>query len=68
MNATDQDANTKAIDSLLNYETVKYFSNEAHEERRYDASPVPLRAGLHPVGNDAEPAERRAGRHHRGRA
>ena len=38
MNATDQDANTKAIDSLLNYETVKYFSNEAHEERRYDAS------------------------------
>ncbi|MBX6375491.1 MAG: ABC transporter ATP-binding protein/permease [Acetobacteraceae bacterium] len=38
MNKTDQDANTKAIDSLLNYETVKYFGNEAHEERRYDAS------------------------------
>jgi len=38
MNQTDQDANTKAIDSLLNYETVKYFGNEAHEERRYDAS------------------------------
>ena len=38
MNATDQDANTKAIDSLLNYETVKYFNNEAHEERRYDSS------------------------------
>ncbi len=38
MNATDQDANTKAIDSLLNYETVKYFNNEAHEVRRYDAS------------------------------
>jgi ATP-binding cassette, subfamily B, heavy metal transporter len=38
MNATDQEANTKAIDSLLNYETVKYFNNEAHEERRYDAS------------------------------
>jgi ATP-binding cassette, subfamily B, heavy metal transporter len=38
MNATDQDANTKAIDSLLNYETVKYFNNEGHEERRYDAS------------------------------
>ncbi len=38
MNQTDQDANTKAIDSLLNYETVKYFNNEKHEERRYDAS------------------------------
>jgi len=38
MNATDQDANTKAIDSLLNYETVKYFNNEAHEARRYDES------------------------------
>jgi ATP-binding cassette subfamily B protein len=38
MNATDQDANTKAIDSLLNYETVKYFNNEAHEARRYDGS------------------------------
>jgi ATP-binding cassette, subfamily B, heavy metal transporter len=34
----DQDsaANTRAIDSLLNYETVKYFNNEAHEIRRYD--------------------------------
>ncbi|MFZ4410742.1 MAG: ABCB family ABC transporter ATP-binding protein/permease, partial [Paracraurococcus sp.] len=30
--------NTKAIDSLLNYETVKYFGNEAHETRRYDES------------------------------
>jgi ATP-binding cassette, subfamily B, heavy metal transporter len=38
MNQTDQDANTKAIDSLLNYETVKYFGNERHEARRYDAS------------------------------
>ncbi|WP_235907563.1 ABCB family ABC transporter ATP-binding protein/permease [Siccirubricoccus phaeus] len=38
MNQTDQDANTKAIDSLLNYETVKYFANEAHEARRYDES------------------------------
>ena len=36
MNRTDQDANTKAIDSLLNYETVKYFCNEAHEASRYD--------------------------------
>ncbi len=38
MNARDSEANTKAIDSLLNYETVKYFGNEHHEERRYDES------------------------------
>ena len=36
MNESDSDANTKAIDSLLNYETVKYFSAEPHETRRYD--------------------------------
>jgi ATP-binding cassette, subfamily B, heavy metal transporter len=36
MNDSDTDANTKAIDSLLNYETVKYFSAEAREEARYD--------------------------------
>ncbi len=36
MNETGQEANTKAIDSLLNYETVKYFGNEAHEARRFD--------------------------------
>ncbi|SKA35267.1 ATP-binding cassette, subfamily B [Enhydrobacter aerosaccus] len=36
MNDADTDANAKAIDSLLNYETVKYFGNEAHESRRYD--------------------------------
>jgi ABC-type transport system involved in Fe-S cluster assembly fused permease/ATPase subunit len=36
MNALDNEANTKAIDSLLNYETVKYFNNEAHEVKRYD--------------------------------
>jgi ABC-type transport system involved in Fe-S cluster assembly fused permease/ATPase subunit len=38
MNRTDTEANTKAIDSLLNYETVKYFGNEAYEARRYDES------------------------------
>ncbi|MFC0408793.1 ABCB family ABC transporter ATP-binding protein/permease [Roseomonas elaeocarpi] len=38
MNQMDQDANTKAVDSLLNFETVKYFGNERHEERRYDAA------------------------------
>lgn len=36
MNDTDSEANTCAIDSLLNYETVKYFNNEAYEARRYD--------------------------------
>lgn len=38
MNQSDQDANTKAVDSLLNYETVKYFNNEAHETKRFDRS------------------------------
>ncbi len=36
MNETDQSANTRAVDSLLNYETVKYFGNEDYEARRYD--------------------------------
>ena len=36
MNATDSEANTKAIDSLLNFETVKYFGNEDHEAHRFD--------------------------------
>ena len=36
MNDMDSKANTRAIDSLLNYETVKYFGNEAWEARRYD--------------------------------
>jgi ATP-binding cassette subfamily B protein len=38
MNEQDSEAGTKAIDSLLNFETVKYFGNEAHEARRYDAA------------------------------
>ncbi len=38
MNESDTEANTKAIDSLLNYETVKYFVNEQHEYQRYDVS------------------------------
>jgi ATP-binding cassette, subfamily B, heavy metal transporter len=38
MNDSDSDANTKAIDSLLNYETVKYFNAEAREAGRYDRS------------------------------
>jgi ATP-binding cassette subfamily B protein len=38
MNETDQEASTKAVDSLLNYETVKYFNNEEHEAKRYEAA------------------------------
>ncbi|MBV8739729.1 MAG: ABC transporter ATP-binding protein/permease [Alphaproteobacteria bacterium] len=38
MNERNSEANTKAIDSLLNFETVKYFANEEHEARRYDAA------------------------------
>jgi ATP-binding cassette subfamily B protein len=38
MNEADNDANTKAVDSLLNFETVKYFGNEEHEAARYDIS------------------------------
>jgi ATP-binding cassette subfamily B protein len=38
MNELDSRANTRAIDSLLNYETVKYFGNEGWEARRYDES------------------------------
>jgi ATP-binding cassette subfamily B protein len=38
MNELDSKANTRAIDSLLNYETVKYFNNEEYEARRYDES------------------------------
>ena len=38
MNNADNDAGSKAIDSLLNFETVKYFGNEQHEAKRYDSS------------------------------
>ncbi|AMC34140.1 ABCB family ABC transporter ATP-binding protein/permease [Janthinobacterium sp. B9-8] len=38
MNDMDSKANTRAVDSLLNYETVKYFNNERWEAARYDAS------------------------------
>jgi ATP-binding cassette subfamily B protein len=37
VNESDSAANTRAVDSLLNYETVKYFNNETYEARRYDA-------------------------------
>lgn len=43
MNELDSKAHTRAIDSLLNYETVKYFNNEDYEARRYDESLERLR-------------------------
>jgi ATP-binding cassette subfamily B protein len=43
MNEMDSKAHTRAIDSLLNYETVKYFNNEDYEARRYDESLERLR-------------------------
>jgi ABC-type multidrug transport system fused ATPase/permease subunit len=47
MNQSDNDANTKAIDSLLNFETVKYFGNEEMESRRFDQLHGALRVGGH---------------------
>jgi ABC-type transport system involved in Fe-S cluster assembly fused permease/ATPase subunit len=38
MNEADSSSNTRAVDSLLNYETVKYFTNEEFEASRYDRS------------------------------
>ena len=38
MNAADNDAGTKVVDSLINYETVKYFGNEEHEAQRFDGA------------------------------
>ena len=37
MNKADTEASTHAIDSLMNYETVKFFNSERHEQERYDA-------------------------------
>ena len=56
MNESDTEANTKAIDSLLNYETVKYSGAEEREARRYDQSmaiyeQASVKAGLAAVLN-----------------
>jgi ABC-type transport system involved in Fe-S cluster assembly fused permease/ATPase subunit len=47
MNELDSSAHSRAIDSLLNYETVKYFNNEEFEAARYDEKPGPLRRARH---------------------
>ena len=69
MNDSDTDANTKAIDSLLNYETVKYFGAEERETRRYDRSMERYEDGEREVLHLARRAQRRPGGdlHHRAR-
>ena len=44
LNELDSNANRRLVDSLLNYETVKYFNNEEHEARRYEPSTSFVRA------------------------
>lgn len=44
MNRLENEASGKAVDSLLNYETVKYFNNEAHEVQRYEKSLIGYQA------------------------
>ena len=66
MNERDTDANQKAVDSLLNFETVKYFNAEERETARYDASLAGLREGGDRDRREPRLAERRAvGDHHR---
>ena len=67
MNDSDTDANTKAIDSLLNFETVKYFGNEGLEARRFDRRDGALRERGDPDLHVARRAQLRAGcdLHHR---
>ena len=57
-NELDSKANTRAIDSLLNYETVKYFNNEEYEARRYDEN---LRS--YEIGGGEERGVARAAQH-----
>ena len=50
MNKADSEAGARETDSLINYETVKYFGNEEHERQRYDecmAGTSVLAAGAH---------------------
>jgi ABC-type transport system involved in Fe-S cluster assembly fused permease/ATPase subunit len=44
MNGADAEAGKRAMDSLINYETVKLYGNEAHEQARYDACLAGARA------------------------
>ena len=62
MNDTDNDASTKALDSLLNFETVKYFGNEAHEVAALRRRAGAVRACLGAGAGVAEPDEPGPGR------
>ena len=68
MNEKDSEANTKAIDSLLNYETVKYFGNEMHEAQRFDVSRRQYETRRGPEQDQPLAAQHRPGDHRRHRA
>jgi ABC-type multidrug transport system fused ATPase/permease subunit len=63
MNESDQDANSKAIDSLLNFETVKYFGNEKMEARRFDRAMARYEKAATADLDVARVAQHRPGRH-----
>ena len=65
MNETDQEANTRAIDSLLNYETVKYFGNEQYEASRFDHALARYERASVSSKSLAVAAEYRSGHDHR---
>ena len=67
MNELDSKANTRAIDSLLNYETVKYFGNEEWEARRYDESLQRWEKAAVKSQTSLSAAQHRAERDHRDR-
>ena len=68
MNERNSEANTKAVDSLLNFETVKYFANEEHEARRYDAALQAYERAAVKSETTLTAAQSRPGHDHRDRA
>ena len=66
-NELDSKANTRAIDSLLNYETVKYFNNEEYEARRYDENLRKYETAAVQERDLARAAQHRPELHHRHR-
>ena len=67
MNARDNEVAAQTVDSLLNYETVKAFTNERLERDRLDRTPCPLRARRGPLRDLARRAQLRPGGGDRGR-